>query len=242
MILNCMVIDDDAYIIRLLRKYIEQSKSLQFCGGFTDPGELMEDLSGNSLTADIIFLDVALKGSSGLDILPKLSQNAIVILISGDPSHGPAAFELGAQGYLTKPISYDKFISAVEKGRKIYREQKAMLLTPPLPYYYIPGEGREVKTRIKTDELIYIEAVRNFSLFHISKSKFHISKLTLKEIESLLPAPHFMRISRSNIVNMAKVEQYDAHDVILENDIVLSFGSTYRDKFIWQIKNTGMLY
>ncbi|MNU14595.1 Transcriptional regulatory protein YehT [compost metagenome] len=242
MILNCLVIDDDPYIIRLLKKYIEQTKSLRYSGGQANPLEILAQLKKNDLTADIIFLDVGLPEVSGLEILKELSQIAIVILISGDPSHGPEAFELGAQGYLTKPIPYDKFSNAVEKGRKLYRDQKALNLIPPLPYYYIPGDGREVRTRIKTDEVLYIEAVRNFSYFHISKSKFHISKLTLKQIESLLPAPHFMRINRSNIVNMSKVAQYDAHDVILENEITLPFGDTYRDKFIWQIKNTGMLY
>lgn len=242
MILNCLVIDDDPYILRLLKKYIEQTKSLFYSGGFSNPLKVLEQLKENTITADIIFLDVGLPEISGLEILRELSQIAIVILISGNPNHGPEAFELGAQGYLTKPISYEKFATAIEKGRKMYRDQKAMVLTPPLAYYYIPGDGREVRIRIKTEELLYIEAVRNFSYFHISKSKFHISKLTLKQIESLLPAPHFMRISRSHIVNMSKVVQYDAHDVILENDIILPFGGTYRDKFIWQIKNTGMLY
>ncbi|MFN0290154.1 LytR/AlgR family response regulator transcription factor [Pedobacter helvus] len=242
MILNCCVIDDNPASIRLVKQYTEKTEFLYFSAGETDPLAAFEKIRENKIIADIIFLDIEMPRVSGFEILEELSHLAVVILISGHRDFAEDAFEKGASGYLYKPFGYEKFMAAIMRAKEIHQARKPISFTPPLPYYYIPGNGREVRIRLKTEDVWYIEAAANFSIIHFVNGTTHLCYLTLKQLESLLPLPHFIRINRSILVNMAKVVGYDAYDIHLENDRIFPFGEKYKNEFVRQIRNSGMLY
>lgn len=240
--LKCFVIDDIPSTIRLIKKYTEQTPLASFVGGETNANKAKDLLLEGKIVADLIFLDIEMPGISGLELLRPLSKIATVILISGHQTFGEQAFAMGASGYLYKPITLEKFQDTVMRVFDHTRSNTVLATNSPPAFYYIPGEGREVRVRLKTEDIWYIESTVNFTVVQLIDKSCHICYLNLKQLSALLPPPHFIRINRSIIVSTSKIMRYDAYDVYLEDDKQFSFGDSYRQEFIRLIRQHGMLY
>ncbi len=213
-----------------------------FVGGETDVVKAMDLLLNAKVHADLVFLDIQMPGISGLDLIEPLSKVTNVILISGHKDFGQQAFERGAVGYIYKPFDLDQFQKTILRVQNKIRTSVTSIAPGPAPFYYIPSDGRNVRTRLRADEIWYAESTRNFTTINTGDKNGIICSLNLSQLDELLPDPHFIRISRSIIVNTAKVISYDANDVKLENGKELAFGDIYKQKFINIIREHGMLY
>ncbi|OJV51004.1 MAG: hypothetical protein BGO31_11090 [Bacteroidetes bacterium 43-16] len=239
--LKCFVIDDIPAIIRLIKRFSEQSEFTTFLGGETDVLKAMKLLLAGEIKPDVIFLDIEMPGVSGLDLIEPLSKIADVILISGHKEFGQQAFEQGATAYIYKPFDLAKFQETVQR---IFNKKNMpdTVKTAPAPFYYIPGDGREVRIRLKSEEIWFAETTGNFTVVKMIDNTSHICNLTLTELTELLPSPHFIRINRSTLISLSKVEFYDAKDIHLEKGKVFTFGDSYRKEFIRLIRQYGMLH
>lgn len=240
--LNCYVIDDYPSIIRQIKKLSGQTPLANFIGGDTDPRVAVDKLLRGEILADVTFLDIDMPGISGIDLLEPLSKVSLVFLISGLKDYGQQAFEHGASGYLYKPLVLNKFQSAINRAFNLIQSKKTITTIAPPSHYYLPGDGREVRVRVKTDDIWFVESKVNFSVVRLIDKTFHICNLNLTQLSRILAPPYFLRINRSVLVNTTKIIRYDAHDVYLEDDKVFSFGDKYRQEFIQWIRHHGMLY
>lgn len=242
MILKCFVIDDMPAIIRLIKTFCEETLLTCFTGGESDVKKGLDMLLNGNVEADIIFLDIEMPGVSGLDLIEPLSRVGGVILISGHKDYGEQAFERGAMGYIFKPFDLKKFQDTISRVFDKIRDQNSLKLSSPVPFYYLPLEGRDNRTRLKAEEIVYAEATGNFTVIYMTTGAEHICSLNLTQLSTLLAPPHFIRISRSYTINMAKMISYDANDVYIDNGKVFPFGSKFRPEFIRLIRQSGMLY
>lgn len=240
--LRCFVIDDMPAIIRLVKKFAEETLLTNFVGGESDVLKGLHMLLNGKVEADLIFLDIEMPGISGLDLIEPLSRVGAVVLISGHRDHGEQAFERGAMGYIFKPFDLKRFQDTVMRVYDKIRKQNAVTFSIPVPYYYLPLEGRENRTRLKSEDIVYAEATGNFTVIHMSTEEKHICSLNLTQLSTLLAPPHFFRISRYYTISMARMASYDAKDVYLDNGKAFPFGAKYRQEFIKFIRQRGMLY
>jgi two-component system LytT family response regulator len=236
--LKCFIVDDNPSSIRLLSQYIDRTEGLENAGSTQSGQEALQILQNPASNIDLVFLDIDISDLSGLDILEKIGGKYVVILVSGHYLYAQEAFTKGASGYLYKPVLYDRFLAAVEKGKEIATSRKNTIVVNPL-HIYVPGNGREVRVRITTGEICYIQSSINFCTIFLNESNVFCS-LSLKQLCTVLQPPHFVRINRSVLVNSTKIIQYDAYDVYLEGNKIIPFGEKYKSDFVTSIRSTGL--
>lgn len=227
--LRCFIVDDTPSSVRLLNKYVLETEGLESVG-HTDSGlDALKILQSKDSGVDIVFLDIDIWDISGLEILEKIAGSYIVILVSGHHTYAQEAFVKGAAGYLYKPLEYDRFYAAIQKVRNSIQPKKKVA-TPS--YIYVPGDGRQVRIRIRTNQILYVQSSKNFSTLFMDDKTNIFCSLSLKQLEAMLYGPNFIRVNRSVIINAEKIVKYDAHDVHLEGGKEIGFGEQYRNHFI----------
>ena len=234
--IKCYTIDDNPSCNRMLKQYINDYPNLINLGSETDPEVGLEKLLSGKVDPDLLFLDIEFPNFSGIEILKQINGKTSVILISAHRHFGAEAIDHGAVGYLYKPFGFDKFESVVRRALA-KRQTDTVIDTKPMPttlrpFYFVPGNGREVRVLIKPEDILYIESASNFTIFHLISNQEHISSITLKQLETLLPSPFFLRINRSFIVNTCKIKRYDAYELELNNGKILPFGGKYKTEFL----------
>jgi DNA-binding LytR/AlgR family response regulator len=240
--LNCYIIDDTPSVIRQLKKFIDQTSMLHFTGATETGEEALHMMQKLKSKVDLIFLDIELPDISGLTLLDSLSKDYIIILVSGHRHFAEEAFIKGAAGYLFKPLSYDRFLAAVNKAKEMVGTKKRTVLRPP-KYIYLPGGGREVRTTILTASITFIQASGSFcSIFFDDAPPFHCS-LSLKHLSEVLSPPAFIQVNRSVIVNKSKIIRYDANDVFLdEKKLIFAITDKFKDAFITSLTSDGYTF
>lgn len=230
---TCYVIDDDLHAAEAIVKYIAKTPGLCLQGMQTNPLLALEEIRTSKMP-DIVFLDVEMPELSGLDIADILGSKTIIIFITAYADFALNAYQKDVFDFLLKPVSFDKFTKSVTK---IYRfldlERKVTPLKEDDHIYINPGvKGKIIP--IALGNINYIEALDNYVRIHCKDSKV-ITYLTMKEIISTLPENKFLRIHRSYIVNLDQINMIDGNQVILNNNIKLPFGISYKEEFMSKI-------
>lgn len=224
--LNCIVVDDDEASRLMITKYIDRTDFLDLSGTFDnaiDASNLL--LSNDKHNIDLIFLDIEMPEMNGLDLARSLNGMQPVIFITSQKRYAAEAFEGNTVDYIVKPPEYSRFLKAVQKAKEQYEKSKKSELEN---YIFVKSESRFV--RIPFDELMYLEALADYVIFHTINSKYVVHH-TMKGIEKRLPENIFSRVHRSFIVNRTKISQIeDIHVSIGDNKIPI--GAFYREKFL----------
>ena len=224
--LNCIVVDDDEASRLMITKYIDRTDFLDLSGTFDnaiDASNLL--LSKDKNKIDLIFLDIEMPEMNGLDLARSLNGMQPVIFITSQKRYAAEAFEGNTVDYIVKPPEYSRFLKAVQKAKEQYEKSRKSELED---YIFVKSESRFV--RIPFDELIYLEALADYVIFHTNNSKYVVHH-TMKGIEKRLPENMFSRVHRSFIVNRTKISQIeDIHVSIGDNKIPI--GAFYREKFL----------
>ena len=224
--LNCIVVDDDEASRLMITKYIDKTDFLDLSGVFDnaiDASNLL--LSNDKHNVDLIFLDIEMPDMSGLDLARSLNGLQPVIFITSQKGYAAEAFEGNTVDYIVKPPEYSRFLKAVQKAKDRYEKTRNAELEN---YIFVKSESRFV--RIPFDELIYLEALADYVIFHTINSKYVVHH-TMKGIEKRLPDSIFSRVHRSFIINRTKISQIeDIHVSIGDNKIAI--GAFYREKFL----------
>tara|TARA_Y100001980_G_C14556922_1_gene354065 strand:+ start:34278 stop:34979 length:702 start_codon:yes stop_codon:yes gene_type:complete len=224
--LNCIVVDDDEASRLMITKYIDKTDFLDLSGVFDnaiDASNLL--LSNDKHNVDLIFLDIEMPDMSGLDLARSLNGLQPVIFITSQKGYAAEAFEGNTVDYIVKPPEYSRFLKAVQKAKDRYEKTRNAELEN---YIFVKSESRFV--RIPFDELIYLEALADYVIFHTINSKYVVHH-TMKGIEKRLPDSIFSRVHRSFIINRTKISQIeDIHVSIGDNKIPI--GAFYREKFL----------
>ncbi|HEX6332752.1 MAG TPA: LytTR family DNA-binding domain-containing protein [Flavisolibacter sp.] len=213
MIINCIVVDDEPLARQGLAEYISEVPFLHLEGSF---GNAMD--AGNLLQEDrqqLLFLDIQMPRMSGLDFLRSLSHQPPVIFTTAYPEYALEGFELNALDYLVKPVSFERFYKSALRAREYFelRSRNVQLQQAmDAGYFFIKADNRLV--RISFDEILYVEAVQNYVNIHTAARKF-MTYLTFKSVEDFLPPALFVKIHKSYIVSVPKVESIEGNEVII---------------------------
>jgi len=154
---------------------------------------------------DLMFLDIQMPKLSGLDFLKTLNKPPVVIITTAYPDYALEGFELDVMDYLVKPISFEKFLKSVNKARD-YIELKRKADGKNLKYddfFFIRTNNKYDK--INYDSVLFVEAMQNYVVIHTLKGK-HIVYMTLKNIHDNLPKEYFIKVQKSFIVSVPKID------------------------------------
>jgi DNA-binding LytR/AlgR family response regulator len=229
--MKCLVIDDEPKAIEILSDYIEKVPNLECAGKFRDPLKALNHIQNNPI--DLLFLDINMPDLSGIQFLNALEHHPLVIFTTAYSEYALDSYDYDAVDYLLKPIEFDRFLKAVNKASRRYKEKKkeGVPLRGDSDYIFIKSGTDYYK--LDTRNIFYIKGTGNYLTF-VTLKKEIMTLLTMKEALEILP-PQFNRIHKSYIINLDHVELIDTEEVKIK-DQRIPIGDHYNDNFFRVIK------
>jgi DNA-binding LytR/AlgR family response regulator len=207
--LNCLAIDDESLARKMLEDNIRQVPFLDLVGTCKNAFEAMEVLQKQSV--DLMFLDIQMPGMLGTQFLESLPVKPMVIFVTAYSNYAVESYDLEVVDYLLKPVPIERFIKASYKALDIKQKAHAVIPSAPVSpvdvpsFFFVNVEYALVK--IMVADISHIEGMKDYvKIFLAGQSKPVLTKSTLKGIEEKLPAQGFMRIHKSFIVNLSRIE------------------------------------
>ena len=207
--LNCIIVDDESMARKLLEENIRQISFLNLVRSCKNPFEAMQALQEESV--DLMFLDIQMPGMLGTKFLESLTVKPMVIFVTAYSNYAVESYDLEVIDYLMKPVSIERFIKACNKSYDQHQKNQAILApvapkTPDTPdYFFINVEYSLVKIII--NDITHIEGLKDYvKIYLTTQIKPILTKATMKSLEEKLPQNSFMRVHKSFIVNLLKIE------------------------------------
>lgn len=222
---NCIVIDDEYLARKLMADYISKIQHLNLVGTYDSPIQAIDAISKGNI--HVIFTDIEMAEMSGIEFVKNLSTpiRPIVVLVTAYPQYAVEGFEIDAVEYLLKPVSFPRFVKAVNKVTSILniKEKMEMIENRHTPepvisnndtkdYIIIKTERKIVKLPYK--EIYFIEGALEYVTFQTKEKKI-MGLFSLKKLEEELPSDRFMRIHKSYIVALDKISEIKGNLVIV---------------------------
>ena len=223
---TCMVVDDDRIDCLTVLAFLRRYPFMECIGDFSAPQPALE--AAKKQPPDVLFLDIDMPGSSGLQLREQLLSIPACVFITAFPDYAIDAFDLAALDFLVKPISADRFartMARVEEYIQLHRRSEMLSHTLGADVIFIK-EGHE-KIKLRMDEILYLEALNNYTGVITSARKYTV----LTPISTLLkeePFRRFVRIHRSFAVQKNFVTRVGAAEIQVQ-DKTLPVGRTYKN-------------
>lgn len=226
MIWKCLLVDDEPLAIEVLQNHINAVDQLQVVGTCNSALTAMEFMKANSV--DLMFLDIQMPKLHGTAMLRALQVRPKVIFTTAFKEYAADAFELDAVDYLLKPISFERFLRAINKLPNLNLPvHQTPATSEESGFIYFRHERKMIK--LFYDEIMYIESIKDYiKIFRDGNSPILV-KQTISATEDMLPRHLFVRIHRSFIVAARKITAFTQHDVEI-NKIEIPIGRLYRDQ------------
>lgn len=204
--INCIIVDDEPLACKGLKEYIDEIDFLHLQGIYDSALKAM-NISVPSI--DLIFLDIEMPGLSGMDFYQSFQNPPQVIFTTAYPQYALEGFNVNALDYLVKPISFDRFVKAALKAKEYFeiRATHTVSTGAEADFFYIKANNKIEKIRL--EDICYAEALQNYICIH-TKEKKYTTYLTFKSLQEYLPADKFLKIHKSFIVAISKVDSLEA--------------------------------
>jgi two-component system LytT family response regulator len=221
--LKCLIVDDEPLARDGLADYVRQIPFAEVGGSCRNAMEALNLLQEGPI--DLMFLDINMPVMSGVDFIKSLSRPPAFIFTTAYREFALDAFELNAVDYLVKPISFQRFLTAIEKVRERLETPDHSNQPTQNTGFFIKQDGQFL--RILFDDILYIEGMKDY-LFIYTRGKRYMALISMKTAEELLPADRFLRVHRSYIVALLHVDAIESHTVHLGTHEI-PIGKTQRD-------------
>lgn len=223
MSIKCLVVDDEQMTRSIISRYIEQTESLEKVSVCENPIDAANVLSKQKI--DLLFLDIQMPEMNGFDLIKSMTQKPQIIIISSSKEYALDAFEYDVIDYLHKPISYPRFLKAVEKVKKTVDEVKE-----GKSIYVKKGSGL---TKVDLKEVLWVEAYADYVIIKTPEKSYTVHS-TMKGMEKKLPTNEFCRVHRSYIVRLDKIDSIEDSAVVVSRKII-PVGGSYKHMFKQQL-------
>ena len=200
--MKCLIVDDNTMARMALKQLVSQLPELELVRESSNASEALSAL--NSIQIDLLLLDIEMPEMSGLELTRKMgNKRPLIIFTTSKSDYAVEAFELNVVDYLVKPIALPRFRQAVEKASEALESNKEEVKVEEQGFVFVKDNG--VLKRISIDDILFLEAMGDYVKVHTAQ-KFHVVHATLKSIEEKLPLSKFIRVHRSYIVAINKID------------------------------------
>lgn len=201
--LSCIVVDDEPLAIEQMAEYVSKVPFLELKGTFQRGLDAIMYLKSNK--TDILFLDIQMDDINGIQLLKSVKDLPSVILTTAYDQYAIEGYSLEVSDYLLKPISFERFIKAVDRiyGKYVTQPGREENNTGD-NYIFVKADGKLI--RINWEEILYIEGQRDYLKFHLTNNRRIMTLLNFRSIEEQLPAELFIRIHKSYIISALKID------------------------------------
>jgi two-component system LytT family response regulator len=236
--IRCLIVDDEPLALHVLEDYISKIPFLQLVKSTTNPIEALSFVQDKQV--DLVFLDVQMPELTGIQFLRIANGKAKVILTTAYSQYALEGYELDVIDYLLKPIAFDRFYKAVQKAQTVLQPaQAAPLPIQPEP----PAQPKQqdllsdfifVKTehkiqKVYLNDILFIEGLKDYISIFTAAERI-ITLQNMKKMEDALPTKYFIRVHKSYIVSINKIDSIERSRIFIGEKII-PVGDTYRDEF-----------
>lgn len=238
--IRCLVVDDEPLALDILEDYINKVPFLSLVKTTTSAIEGLSLVQSGAI--DLVFLDVQMPELTGIQFLKIINGKCDVILTTAYSQYALDGYELDVVDYLLKPIAFDRFYKAAQKVLQNSHHSNNLVVeapTAPKTHDFIFVKTEHKIQKIYLDDILYIEGLKDYiSIF--TKTERIITLQNMKKMEESLPEKSFIRVHKSYIIALAKIESIERSRIQI-GDKIIPIGDTYRDYFFKQIedKNIG---
>lgn len=234
--IKCIVVDDEALARKLLKNYIDQIPYLELIALCKNPMEAMSILQ--SETIDVMFLDIQMPQITGISFLKSLNQKPLVVFTTAYEKYALEGYALDVVDYLLKPFGFERFFQAVNKVSARLQVATNSTISQPIipkesPKDYILVKSEHRIHRLKFADILYIQSMQAYVSYHTEKERI-LSLYTMKKLETQLPKEQFIRIHKSYIVSIDKIEVLEGNQVVI-GKMKLPIGASYREEVMKRI-------
>ena len=231
--MNCVIIDDEPLAREGLNTYVREIDFLKLVGSCENSIALTKVMDETKV--DLIFLDIQMPKMNGMEFLKITKDPPIVIITSAYPSYALESFQLNVLDYLLKPITFDRFFQAVKKAKEYFQliSGHAATSAEASSYFFIKCESKYEK--VFFDNILYIEGMQNYVRIYTTKGKY-MTLLNLKDIEQNLQNGSFIRVHKSFIVNITKIDCIEKHEISIQSTRI-PISRNFREHVIEKIVN-----
>ncbi len=227
--INCITIDDEPLALDVIAHHAEKIPFLNLKAKINNAFEAIDLLHKEKI--DLIFLDIQMPELTGFELLRTLHHKPFVIFTTAYPNFALESYELDAVDYLVKPISFERFLKAVNKVKQRishpYESSEGLINHSTSDFIFVKTEYKTVK--IFLDDILYIESEKDYVAFQLKNEKI-LSLLSIKSVEEFLPKENFVRVHRSFIIAFNKIEAIERNTITIEKKSI-PVGDHYREFF-----------
>jgi two-component system response regulator LytT len=227
--ITAIAIDDEPLALQLVTGYIGKTPGLKLIGKFDNPLDAGEFLVNNPV--DLIFVDIQMPDLSGIEFTRLLEKGPKVIFTTAFEKYALEGYKLEIVDYLLKPFSYEEFLSAFQKVQKLINlERKSQISVEANSEFLFLKSDYKIK-RINFNDILYIEGLKDYvKVYTLHVPKPILSLSSLKLLESKLPEKKFMRVHRSFIVNLEKIDTIERNRIVFGKEYI-PVSDQYKEKF-----------
>lgn len=238
--MRCIVIDDESLALDLIRSYVSKIPFLELCGTFTDGFEAMDYLMKNRV--DLVFTDIEMNAINGVQLMSSLSNRPMVIFISAYDRYAIDGYSLNAIDYMLKPVSFERFLKAVNKAYEAHAQhhtpkEPMPVLSSPQPsapdYIFVKSENRLIK--LFFSDILFVEGYGDYVKIHLNNKKTLLSLHNMSTLESKLSL-NFIRVHRSYIVAIDKIDEIERKRIKIGEHLI-PISESYQDAFFDRLNN-----
>jgi two-component system LytT family response regulator len=206
--INAIAVDDEPIALDVIKNHAAKIPHLHLLNTFLSAMDALSFIKTNNV--DLIFLDISMPDLSGIEFAGLVSREAQIVFTTAHPDYALKGFELAATDYLLKPINFNRFLQAVSLAGK---RQKEGYVNSAKPESLFVKDGHNW-IRIKFANLLYVQAEDNYVSL-VERDRRTLTRTTMAEIQSKLPAGEFFRVHKSYIIALSKTDRIERHQVVI---------------------------
>jgi DNA-binding LytR/AlgR family response regulator len=230
-IMNCIAIDDEPLALDVISEFCSKISYLNLIGTFTNPFDAVQLLNSDHI--DLIFLDIHMPQITGLEFLKSLYNPPMVIFTTAFVEYAFQGFEYDAVDYLIKPFAFDRFTRSVNKANQLMKlkksEESISENKQGITYGFLMVKVEYSTIRVNLDDILYIEGLKDYVKIY-SGGKPLVTKTTMKNIVEKLPSDRFLRVHKSYIVSVDKINMIENSRIVIGNQRI-PIGESFRIPF-----------
>lgn len=213
--ITCIAIDDEPKALEVIERYCGKTSQMSLKASFREPVKAIEYLQRERV--DLIFLDINMPDINGMQLLQTLSPKPLVIFTTAYSHYAVESYELNALDYLLKPITFERFLIAINKAAAVLSSEESTVFFKSGPQTY----------QVKVADIFYFEKDGNYITVHL-KDKQILIRENMSDIFDLVPAAGFLRVHKSYVVAIGHITMIEVHQLIAGGQKI-PIGSSYRE-------------
>lgn len=229
--ISCLIVDDEPLALDLLERYVQKTPFLDFHGKCASAIEALEVV--NSRSIDLIFLDIQMPELTGMEFSRVIKKDTRIIFTTAFNEYAIDGFKVNALDYLLKPFNYEEFLRAANKAKEwfeLINAQKTSIPSISNNFIFVKSEYKQIK--VDLNEVLYFEGLKDYvKIWLKDQTKPILTIMSLKSLSEELPGTKFMRIHRSFIVALDKIQSVERRQVIMMNKIRVTIAEQYKKAF-----------